>query len=333
MSTERNDTDFLRFIAIIFIINSHLDNYYPVQALATGGHLGNSLFFMLSAFGLFLSQKAKQKPFINFYSRRIERIYPSVWLATLFLKIPLMIFFTCTFYINYLLYYFRYFFYPDYWFLQFIMVIYFFSFFITTKYSRRKIYIAFAIFIVAYLTGYFLLLDIQTFSIETMPFRMISYSIVFLLGLYFADNNDKIRYSGFIDIIIFALSFIIIYGHKFLLARNFLPELQIFQHIFTFVLLLYSLKISRSRFVSTILMNSPVGNVIRFISGITLELYIVHSTISPIILELKLIFPLNVIALITISFIITLILNKLKSILISLQIFKGGQIIERDKLK
>jgi peptidoglycan/LPS O-acetylase OafA/YrhL len=46
------DTTFLRFVAIWLITNSYLDKRYPVSAMATGGQLGNSLFFMLSGFGV-----------------------------------------------------------------------------------------------------------------------------------------------------------------------------------------------------------------------------------------------------------------------------------------
>jgi peptidoglycan/LPS O-acetylase OafA/YrhL len=43
--------DFLRFSAIVLVINSHMDSFYPIPELGTGGALGNALFFMLSAFG------------------------------------------------------------------------------------------------------------------------------------------------------------------------------------------------------------------------------------------------------------------------------------------
>jgi len=59
------DTQFLRAIAILLVVNSHLDRYYPVSHLATGRAIGNSLFFFLSAFGIYLSQYKKQKCFGN----------------------------------------------------------------------------------------------------------------------------------------------------------------------------------------------------------------------------------------------------------------------------
>ena len=38
--------DFLRVLAILLVLNSHLDNLYPISALATGGAAGNGLFFI-----------------------------------------------------------------------------------------------------------------------------------------------------------------------------------------------------------------------------------------------------------------------------------------------
>lgn len=77
------DTTFLRFVAILLITNSHLDRLYPVSAMATGGQLGNSLFFMLSGFGLVASYRKKGGVFWPWLQRRLSRIYPPVLLVTL----------------------------------------------------------------------------------------------------------------------------------------------------------------------------------------------------------------------------------------------------------
>ena len=53
----RNDTSFIRVVAILLIVNSHLDAYYPISYLGTGTAIGNSLFFVLSSFGLSLVEK------------------------------------------------------------------------------------------------------------------------------------------------------------------------------------------------------------------------------------------------------------------------------------
>ena len=75
------DTFFIRFIAIVLITNSHLERLYPIPQLGTGGAIGNSLFFMMSGYGLYLSFRKRELPFLKWYKRRITRLYPSVVLA------------------------------------------------------------------------------------------------------------------------------------------------------------------------------------------------------------------------------------------------------------
>lgn len=75
---NRRDTsiDIIRFLATLFVMNSHMSVCYPVlKILATGGAIGNALFFFISGFTLFLS---KPQTFGVFYKKRIRRIYPSV---------------------------------------------------------------------------------------------------------------------------------------------------------------------------------------------------------------------------------------------------------------
>ena len=90
--TER-ETNFLRALAMILIINSHLDNYYPVRHLATGGMIGNALFLMLSSLGLYLSwHKKGQEDLAQWYGRRMARIYPSTWICVLMLMYPIAVY-------------------------------------------------------------------------------------------------------------------------------------------------------------------------------------------------------------------------------------------------
>lgn len=69
--------DILKFFAVILITNSHFDNQYVyAKGLATGGAIGDALFFFISGYSLFLGRVGR---FDNWYKRRIRRIYPSVF--------------------------------------------------------------------------------------------------------------------------------------------------------------------------------------------------------------------------------------------------------------
>lgn len=71
--------DVLKFVAVFMVMNSHMEICYPqYDVLATGGAIGDALFFFASGFTLFLGRHMR---FDNWYKRRINRIYPSI-LAT-----------------------------------------------------------------------------------------------------------------------------------------------------------------------------------------------------------------------------------------------------------
>ena len=69
--------DILKFLAVLLVVNSHSAALYPesCRALATGGAIGDVLFFFSSGYTLFLGRMDR---FDAWYKRRIRRIYPSV---------------------------------------------------------------------------------------------------------------------------------------------------------------------------------------------------------------------------------------------------------------
>lgn len=79
---ERNYAiDILKFIAVFMVLNSHMGICYPkYQLLATGGALGDSLFFFASGFALLFGGGSN---FFDWYKRRIGRIYPTIIAAAL----------------------------------------------------------------------------------------------------------------------------------------------------------------------------------------------------------------------------------------------------------
>lgn len=69
--------DILKFFAVLAITNSHMELLYgKYSMLATGGAIGDVLFFFASGFTLFLGTDRR---FDNYYKRRINRIYPTVF--------------------------------------------------------------------------------------------------------------------------------------------------------------------------------------------------------------------------------------------------------------
>lgn len=42
--------NYLKCVAVLLVLNSHLDQIYPVSSLGFGGAMGNTLFFLVSGF-------------------------------------------------------------------------------------------------------------------------------------------------------------------------------------------------------------------------------------------------------------------------------------------
>ena len=82
MVKDRNIAiDILKFFAVFLVMNSHMAICYPkYQFLATGGAIGDALFFFASGFTLFLGKNMR---FDQWYKRRINRIYPSILAAAI----------------------------------------------------------------------------------------------------------------------------------------------------------------------------------------------------------------------------------------------------------
>lgn len=74
---ERNlSIELLKFIAVVLVMNSHMEMLYGKYSfMATGGAIGDCLFFFASGFTIFLGRGGR---FDNWYKRRIQRIYPSL---------------------------------------------------------------------------------------------------------------------------------------------------------------------------------------------------------------------------------------------------------------
>ena len=316
METDKRhlDTICLRAIAILLVINSHLDFYYPIPFIGTGGTIGNSLFFFLSSFGLAKSAQTKRIRFVDYLAKRINRIYPAVWFTIIFLLFPSMIY-QSRFHINKLSIYVGYFFYPPFWFLRALMVYYIISY--CFFYSRNKSILIkpFLLSFFSYFIAYTFWLDLSSSSVEKAPFKFIFYFLIFLFGIHIARSKRDIVYNGPIDLLFLFLSVSTMYLHRFLMINNILPEMQFIQHAAMFPTVFFALKACRSPFIlNGVMKNRALSSISNFLASRTLEIYIVHMTISPHIRNLKLPFPFNIFLFLTLTFIIAIFCHHITNI-------------------
>lgn len=307
------DTQFLRAFAIILVLNSHLDKYYPIPYIATGGAIGNSLFFFLSAYGLYISQQTHSRRFVEWFSHRIARIYPSLWIVLISLYMPVLIsqgklsYSTVSTFIGN-------FFNPPFWFLQALLVYCLLGFPLFKSSDKRHLVALFAILSIFYIGCYISILDLSRWTVEESPFDLIHYFIVFLFGIYIAKVNNIVSYSGLSDFLVFILLISIFYGHKYCMLNNVYLEYQFLQQLLIYPILYSLMKISRCPLIVTHLTHTKcLSRSVDFFANTTLEIYMVHQTISKSILYLHLSFPINLIVFLAITFLLSAIVNRLAS--------------------
>ncbi len=312
----KSDTNFLRVVAIFLIINSHLDAYYPIPYLGTGGAMGNSLFFVLSSFGLFLSERKQPRPFIEWYTQRIKRIYPTVWIVLIILTLPYKLYMNA-FDIKNILVFCGNFFYPPFWFLQVLMIYYCLMFFIVKHYRVRKVYYWLFSLSVLYAFVYLNYLDLSEWTVEDDPFQYIFYLMIFMFGAFLADRNDTIRYSGILDWGVLCLTVFIIYTHKFLMLKGIASSFQFIQQFFMFPFIYYCFKVSRSGLIQKDIMSLPtIAAMINYVSNLTLELFLVHLYVIILFANVKIAFPINIILVLIVTFILAGVVKVLSKLLL-----------------
>lgn len=296
----RNDTIFLRFLAIILIVNSHFDRLYPIHHIATGGAIGNSLFFFLSSFGLSISQQKYHRNFASYIKKRITRIYPSIWAELLILYVPYKILVEGSIHINNImpneiLQFLLLFLYPyHHWFIHALMINYVVSYPFLKEVKNTHIVTMMIFIAILYTFIYLFLIDTKQWSVESTNIKYFFYMIVFFYGILLSKYRKKIMYKNFSDWIILLLCFILFYSHKFLMVKGYFLQLQFIQQLILLPIIFYLFKVSRSSLIQKHIMAAPISSsIIRYISSRTLEIYIVHLYVMFSVLYFDIIFPFN----------------------------------------
>lgn len=262
MQQRDSSIDVIRFIAILFITNSHFQPlYYFCPSLGTLGVHGNALFFFIS--GYVLSLGSTYSCFLDWFKKRISRIWPTIIAWSILSSI---IFEKEITWEDLLIA-------KDYWFIQCIVIYYIFLYFINKlKVERIKCLLNISLIVFSFII---LLLPKCNGSIYH-GFHYVCYFPSVLLGLYCGKGEKmKISLVGLQLVISLVLYYIIIYIGKG--QNNYFYYTQIIAIIpinyFVMCLFLILKKYSFS------LQSSYIGKIIFFISSLSLEIYIVQLSI------------------------------------------------------
>lgn len=277
----------LKAIAAILITNSHYGSVWPTPALATGGAIGNTLFFLVSGFCLSNTNCG----FFIWIKKRFLRLYPSVIIATV-IGIVLGVYS-----VNSIETAIKLFVWPTaYWFVGVIAIFYVVFYYISKYMPQKYVNFIYPVVVLVYAIFYSLL-DTSKWVIEDIIwFKSIFYFGVMLTGwsLKQYTQHFTIRITPIAFFVLSIISLFGFYGQKALcvIEPNFY-SLQYIQHIFLAVLsisiflFLYSLEIKMPQMKSNRVWKSVV-----FLANHSLEIYVIQVPILRLIGG-KISFPLS----------------------------------------
>ena len=276
-TNERNiSVDFIKFLATLLVLNSHMDIcYVKYPSLATGGAFGDALFFFISGFTLFMGRKTD---FINWYKRRINRIYPTI--------IAMGIISYCIF--GNTLSFFDVITAQDYWFLKCILVCYIFLY--PVIYYDVKLSICFPVVLLMVLLafGFSDFGGAFFYGIDNY-FRWLFFASIMLFGGVVYKFNDRIVYKKW-HLIAMPVCVIAWYGINILSAYN--QNISILSWLPLVGICYFIYSIGKASWIAKLFDRKIIGNVLFIIGNLCLESYMIQMDI--ITDKLNHIFPLNI---------------------------------------
>lgn len=294
----------LRTVACMLITNSHGEEVYPIRILASGGLLGDVIYFAISGYCLYALKEMK---FLPWYGKRLKRVYIPTWItAGLFIvtgiygtigakRVCELLFWP-----------------THYHFVASILVMYI-IFFFAMKYinrdemggSRRLVRLvlaAAAVFLVLFYTVY----DRSYYHIDNVNDHIIwfLYFSSMMIGAYFRMNSSQ--YLGKTTVLSWIGMFgsgILYIATKLACSRGVIPPVvQWVNQLTLLVLLVFIFRsfIGLEEFMKKV--PSSVMAPIRFISSMAFEIYLAQAVIIPTFNTGKETFPHNFLVVMSITF-------------------------------
>ena len=289
---ERNiSVDVLKCLAALLITNSHMAIMYGKYSfLATGGCIGDVLFFFCSGFTLFLKPLGGASDFPNWYKRRINRIYPSVLavaiIGCLFFGYHGDILDVITA--------------GKYWFVTCIMLYYIAIFFVGI-YLRGRLFWVGALVLLGSAAWFYTMCREPGFTLYGHKYdggvnyvRWLLFFIFMLMGAWMgAQPREHFKCRPVRDLVLLLCSIIAFYVIFISTMRvKSITPLQILSVFPLMGVVFYFYKVGQSEWVRSIY-NSKAGFFfIRFVGGLCLEIYMIQYYLFTD--KLNNIFPLNI---------------------------------------
>ena len=292
---DRNiSIDVIKCIAAILITNSMFDTLYPIRAFATGGTVGNCLFFFASGFTIFLKPAGR---FDQFYKKRINRIYPTIFAWAL---LSAIFFGSSQNMVQIILY-------GGGWFISCIMILYIFLYIVNkTKRLLLSGIVSFLIVIVWFFISE-AHTDTSLYGYNTF-FRWGFYFLFMLLGAISGVYQKKITHQFGNNLFILTSFIFIFYAMLYYSRLDIIPkQIEIISLLPLLGLTFYFYKIGNTKIMRNLYNHKVFGTAIKIIGGLCLEIYIVQASLRTD--AMNDIFPLNIVLMFMIILIAAYILR------------------------
>lgn len=294
---ERNiGIDILKFFAALLITNSHMGMLYgKYDILATGGAIGDVLFFFCSGFTLFLGRMGR---FDNWYKRRINRIYPTVFawaiLSAFFFNLHQSMDYTII--------------HGGGWFVTCIMLYYVVLYFIQ-RFLLHHLKWVFGIVALICIAWYFIMDRPADYNMYGATyFKWGHYFLFMLLGAMMGISQKQWKFNFKTDFIKLISSIFVYYAILFAgRIYTLFSELQIISLIPLLFIVYYFYKVCSSDTLKKWYTNKYIGWSIKFIGGLCLEIYLVQGVLFTE--NMNHIFPINILIMFIIIFAVAYLLR------------------------
>jgi peptidoglycan/LPS O-acetylase OafA/YrhL len=296
-SDRDSSLDLMRAVAILLVVNSHLDDFYPIPQLGTGGMFGNELFFFVSGYGLFLSFQKRSEPILPWLTRRIARVYEPLFVIATFLVLVgyIRVHTLSDFFWVYIIS-------KEFWFLPAITALYV-PIFMIISLVRTKV--GFLYLFAGLAFTYILVFSVfaektawitENFNVQTevtLPLRIIYYFGTMVLGVYMARFHGKTAGNS-LDLVWLVLSAAAYYLYVASLGHIVPFQLQILDRVPAVTFLLFAFRAAHyppiKKFVSAYL-----GGLVALLASLTLQIYLVHGYILEMETVRTIAFPANIV--------------------------------------
>lgn len=241
--------------------------YGKYNILATGGAIGDVLFFFCSGFTLFLGQERR---FDNYYKRRINRIYPTVLMWALMASV----FFRQPYDMTYIVLY------GGGWFVSCIMIYYVVLHFIR-KFAFNHLKAVFFFFALLTLVWYWLIDKPIGYNMYGATyFKWCHYFLFMLLGAILGSHPIQRKISLKWDSLKLLVCILLFYGilitcRKWEISQN----MQVISLLPLWGTTYYFYKVCKSDALKRIYGTRFIGPVMKTISGLCLEVYLVQGVL------------------------------------------------------